>query len=743
MTQSIPPLTPTTDGAASAPFKNAILGTAAKLATEEFGLLIQPDQYVGETWDVDYNEITILVHDANRKKAGGIPKGCFLIATRLKPGGTIIEWNDEDTSVILMRVTGQAKLWNASEIAKIRAEAGERATSSAEHWDAEENMDTYTAQAFAYAGMTCRVLGTFYIKKINDKDGGKYALVMGSDIDNYYPNRGLKVYKPTKQALSKIVNFRDPLFDSGQLLADHHVEFGRVRYTSTDRDDRGLDGVRMWLTPTDLLSQKTALFGMTRVGKSNTTKIVAKSVYELRTKEKGAGPRIGQLVFDVNGEYANDNYQDGGEGEKSALRNVWKRGGTEDDVVIYGQVTRPGDLARRITKINFYGSGEMLQVGKSLLDNVLQQEGVKAQYASSFSAVDFEAPAAGDLSAQTRFNRAVLAYHTLLQAAGFELPAGYTASTTGLFGNITDALRMPQDLLDLNALEATTTLTATQQKKVTRLRDLVDTNDLNGDLPKNFKKAGDTFDKANPNWGELRNAFTVLRAFVTKSKTYANWNDKVYVPASSTQSDWHDERLKAILDMFGMGAVRVLKNATVWHAPAATRDYVEEIYEHLENGRLVIVDQSLGDPELNKQMAERVAWRIFKGNSDKFASGIEAVKMHLLVYIEESHNLLPPSEEKNTKNIWSRMAKEGGKFGIGIVYATQEPSSIQTNILKATANWFVGHLNSSDETKEVVKHYDFEDFEQSILEANDRGFMRVRTLSNKFTIPVQIDRFVV
>jgi len=109
---------------------------------------------------------------------------------------------------------------------------------------------------------------------------------------------------------------------------------------------------------------------------------------------------------------------------------------------------------------------------------------------------------------------------------------------------------------------------------------------------------------------------------------------------------------------------------------------------------------------------------------------------HIVIYVEEAHNLI--GRHDPLTDIWPTIAKEGAKARLAIVYATQE---VHPNILANTENILVSHLNNENEINELARYYDFRDFSTSLIRAQNVGFARVKTLSNPFVIPVQIDRF--
>ncbi len=217
------------------------------------------------------------------------------------------------------------------------------------------------------------------------------------------------------------------------------------------------------------------------------------------------------------------------------------------------------------------------------------------------------------------------------------------------------------------------------------------------------------------------------------------------LPSSTPGKPWVDDTLQTLLDMIAQkrGATgfisghRILADSLKYHSPRRTTEVADEIYDHLVAGKIVILDLSVGDARIREKVSTQIAAKIFQNSMNIFVEG--KTPPNIVVYIEEAHNLI--GRGMNLTETWPRMAKEGAKYRISLVYATQEVSSMHPNILANTENWFITHLNNLREIKELAQFYDFDDFSESLIRAQDVGFARVKTLSSPFVIPVQIDKF--
>lgn len=667
---------------------------------------------VGDLLSLDYLEATILVHDALRQSVNGLPMGCFLLATRVLPDSSPSA-DREDTALILLRVVGNSPLPNRADTDSWRFDAARRSIDSSEQWDADNKTDQFTLNQLRHAGIRCSVLGTF--RFIENKGG--WNLTFGADISNFYSGQGMKVFKPIGQALTQIVNFTKPQGEPHP-LAGKPVAIGRVRYSSSEITvDESKENVSVSIEPTDMLARRTALFGMSRSGKSNTIKTIASTIFDLRKEDSIAG-RVGQLIFDPNGEYANENPQDQG-----CLRNVAKTssGNFQNDVVTYGLQPHPNDPKRNITKFNFFGdqmpnskcAGKQeldellhgLYRGKQIINEALREE--SGAYIQSFTNTDITAPPdVDDFAVNCRYRRALFVYKSILVAAGFETP-GDGITHKGLFN---DKIR--------KAMQDTT-----EMKQFANY--MANHEEMPWEMAQNFCRAFSSWVK-EPSFKEFDTRY-------------------------SEDRNWSDHRVLGLLRIFeNTRGLTKIQQTRQWHSLESTTDYADDIVNHVRAGRLVIFDQALGDPDMNEQAASRVMRGIFAAQQQAFINpkidqktGDIQAPPPVLIYVEEAHTLLPKGSESDVTNIWARVAKEGSKFNIGLVYSTQEPSTIQSNILKNTDNWFVAHLNNQDETSQLKKYYDFEMFEDQILKVPDTGFLRMRCLSNPFIVPVQINKFEV
>ena len=457
-------------------------------------------------------------------------------------------------------------------------------------------------------------------------------------------------------------------------------------------------------------------------------KITAEQVYRLR--EVDPDYKIGQLIFDPNGEYAQDNAQDG-----LGLHRIHKVLGRsrDEEVATYGLYKPPSDEDRKVMKINFFGDRfpgrwtdsalqtalEQMLAGRTIIQDIMSGESTR--YTKAFRDVDMDIPvdAQANVGMQVRYRRTVLAYQTALAAAGLE-PPSWEPSVKDLFN---EGL--------IKVMEKSS-----------------DENDHAGE----YHEAATILKKQISNhggrisWGQLQKVFGALNFFIEDKKSGYREFDDDYMSKSGSGESWADERFKNIIRIFAYpNGPRTFQIARQQHDPDSSIDFADDVVEDLQKGKIVIVDQSTGDPEQNRAAAERIMWKVFHTQQAAFtarSSGEDTNCKHILVYVEEAHNLLPRANvADNLRTVWARAAKEGSKMNIGMVLATQAPSSIMPEILSETDNWILAYLNSENERKVISGYMDFEDFLEQIGKVSEPGFVRVRTLSLPYTIPVQFDRF--
>jgi hypothetical protein len=634
--------------------------------------LAQSDNFVGWCYKMSYDTAHVMVNDLWKAEARGVPHNCFLTAASFDPEDFGRATKDEQ-EVILLRVTGTSKLPQDDDLIAAKIDYFQQ---HREAVDADRDYDDITRNKMQFHGLECRILGTFY------KQGNK--LWMGSDIESFSSATRLNVYRPRGEALQIIVNYVDPLRrqaaqeEAEEMGIDDPVDpfkVGSVRYTSTDRLHRG-DGepeVSVQIQPSDFLARRTAVLGMTRTGKSN---MIKQLVSVVKRVSDDSGVSIGQIIYDLNGEYANTNQQDEG-----SIADVYP----QDEVVRYS-MRPPSGAGFKELRTNFY---EQLNEGHSIIRRELERGNqLNSDYKKAFANMSFDEPQ--EWNKKSRWKRWVAAYKATLSRAGFTPPSGHKV------------------YFDANG----------------DVRDAVNA-ELEGD-------SVDPSDGLTPD--EAADWFVALQD--------ANAEETL---KSGSGKDWVDDTLQVLLDFVAMNhkgsgfrtGHRLLTGITKFHSPNRSGNVAEEIYEYLEEGRIVILDLSLAQPSLREEISKDVASTIFNSSMEHFVEGSRPP--NIVVYTEESHNLI--GRDLELDDTWPRLAKEGAKYNVAMVYATQEVSSVHPNILANTENWFITHLNNEREIKELSQFYDFADFSGSLLRAQDVGFARVKTLSGPFIIPTQIDKF--
>jgi len=619
-------------------------------------------RFVGYVLEIGYDTVTIITSDPFKIAVGGVPRNSLLI---MVPAS----YESLPPHFTLLRVLEAAPTPLSKEVQQTYFELQKKSM---------PELDIFTQSELQWGALKTAVLGMFYPhpEKMDEVE-------FSGDLNNFVSAHKYRVYAPDDDLLKLITNSMVP--------KENRFPIGDLRLTECrlPLPNKSQPKVTVYVSTRDFMGARTAMFGKTRLGKSNVVKLIAQSLIETTKDTKN----VGQLIFDINGEYANDNPQD----QSLSLRSAYP-----ERCVVYALTPKPATPSKPL-KINFY---EHPEKSKPIIGSLLKQDGRGSGYVLSFISVELPSieeirnlPPGGE---QTRALRKVQFFWAILKKAGYSVdeqrlrtiaPTGNPASrfnpgfNAGLrdeayaFANISPTPSHPKTLDEL-------------------VRELEIIN---------------RFRRENPNHQSL---------------------------TTSSGKPLFDADDVALLEFLeprpGRSGTLLIQPYRIYHDPRAG-DFINEIIQHLDYGMTVVLDLGNANPEVMNYFSDELSLAVFRHQVDKFSNN-ELGNHFIQLYFEEAHNLFPQTGDVTT--IYSRLAKEGAKYHIGMVYSTQSPTTINKDLLAQTENFFVAHLASQDDVNTLAKvNIAYESLKDDILQAKTVGYIRMLTRSHRFVVSVQARKF--
>jgi hypothetical protein len=652
-------------------------GEAGPVATIANRYTAESDRLLGFVLALSYEDIRFVTCDPWKRKCGGVPRNSFVL---VKLGPNMVDPEDRVfcSRVILARVTESVPTPVESDIQNTVFQIHKL----------QPIVDPVTQKELQWSALKASVVGTYYDQQSDD--GVALNVHFGNDVDTFFSPLAYEVYVPTNDDLTVLIN--------SFVAEDQSFEIGRLRYTETPSPVSNVN-VPVRVSIHDFIGRengvRTALFSKTRFGKSNSIKVIADTILH-------ADLLPGQLILDPSGEYTYFNPQDG-----TSLFMLHAQHGVRYSLTP-NRPLPPEEMAAGLQpplplRVNFFDD---IAVGHSLIADLFDSQfGSRPNYMVpilNWAAARNrdEAPSlASDPSGHWHFWRTLSLWYGCLCFADYEAPTGLP-------------IRVNFPAPVKAALNSDTALSGlfTQQTDAVRSL-LIPIQNLPGVL------------------GGVARLWQAHRAD-------ANW-----FPVSNGNpyfNDVEDQMLKILRNDGSISGRTYLNPFRVYHDLGGS-DIFRGIAAHLESRRTVFIDMARANETVRANLSERICRSVLDRMMQRFTDGTLG-DLFIVIYFEEAHNLFR-KDDADLNSIYNKLAKEGAKFHISMVYATQSMTTLSPDLLKNTENFFIGHLDDDREVREVTRKRAFRDIADDVERIQSKGYVRLLTASHRFALPVQIRKF--
>lgn len=165
-------------------------------------------------------------------------------------------------------------------------------------------------------------------------------------------------------------------------------------------------------------------------------------------------------------------------------------------------------------------------------------------------------------------------------------------------------------------------------------------------------------------------------------------------------------RIRSLLTGSRLSSVIHPKDLTSVTLENWLKDYIGD--NQAENGTIAVLDLSLIPSEVVHIVVSVLARIIFetlqryrRENSEELPTTIVLEEAHTFIHRDLGGESSPPAA-RECAGVFERIAREGRKFGLGLVLASQRPSEVSPTVL-SQCNTFLLHRLVNDRDQELVK----------------------------------------
>lgn len=490
---------------------------------------------------------------------------------------------------------------------------------------------------------------------------------------------------PNSEVMKAIVKTATSESDTGSndSLEIGYLQYGSIpEYTSKYYQIGSENQVPIYFNVSNLLRKRTGIFGKSGYGKSNTVKT---ALGMLTTQYQD----LGILIFDTNGEYAMSNDQNDG------FMEIFDEVGLKQKCILYTQRKVHDSKKEKFGKDCFkplrFDVFENISASMDIIISNLNGQTIPMylqSWVNECQGIDDQSLLFANVQ-----NKGL--------AWGMWFKSCLDAGLKPLKEKTSfDAVQIKKEFLDELSSEYI------ENESVDESSDpvVIKFNNLNEEIQDQLLK----------DIGAYKTGKNIYSNNIETMANYAEWythdlkkkekNDK---KRGIDEDDRKTSSVKGYSELLGYSRrLYQLKGYNIGQENSDKKGALslslgENIWNDLLNKKVVIIDLASISANVSKVLTEQIASVLLSKASAMFGDYEQQDKFKnfdVVVFIEEAQNYLSTEQVSGGSGVFERLAKEGRKFHLGLVYITQQPSAIDQKITSQTENLIVMHLSNSGDT---------------------------------------------